>query len=299
MTVQVMPGAPVRPDEGHAEAYDFRSPATLAREQARALDLAFETFARQWGTQLTAKLRTVCRVTVGGIAISAYDDYTARLPEGAALALIPMEGATARAVFQLPAADLLGWVGRMVGGAGVIPPPERPFTTVELAMIRRLLDESLEELGYSFGAILPRELAIEAVHVSAQLAQAAAPADLMVVASFRLRVGEAETAATLAIPASVLLPALGSVAEPAGPAENAARLRSQLAAAPVGVAARFAPLTVNPGVVLDLAVGDVLRLPHPASRPLEVAVDGIAVATAAIGSTGSRLACVVVDTEES
>ena len=295
MTVQVMPGVAARPD---AEVYDFRSPATLARDQARALDLAFETFARQWGTQLTAKLPTVCRIAVGGVAISAYDDYTARLPAGAALALIPM-GVAARAVFQLPAAGLLDWVGRMLGGAGVLPPPERPFTTVELAMIRRLLDESLEELGYSFGAYLPRELAVEAVHASAQLAQAAAPADLMVVASFRLRIGEAETDATLAIPAAVLLPALGSVEEPAGPAENAERLRGQLAAAPVGVAARFTPLTVNPGVVLDLAVGDVLRLHHPASRPLDVAVDGIAVATAAIGSTGSRLACVVVDTEES
>jgi len=294
MTVQVMPGVAARPD---AEVYDFRSPATLARDQARALDLAFETFARQWGIQLTAKLRTVCRIAVGGVAISAYDDYTARMPAGAALALIPMGGA--RAVFQLRSAALLEWVGRMLGGAGVIAPPERPFTTIELAMIRKLVDETLEELGYSFGAFLPRELVVEAVHASAQLAQAAAPADLMVVASFRLRIGEAETDATLAIPAAVLLPALGSVEEPAGPAENAERLRGQLAAAPVGVAARFTPLTVNPGVVLDLAVGDVLRLPHPASRPLDVAVDGIAVATAAIGSTGSRLACVVVDTEES
>ncbi|MGN6324909.1 flagellar motor switch protein FliM [Pseudolysinimonas sp.] len=296
MTVQVMPGVAARPD---AEVYDFRSPATLARDQARALDLAFETFARQWGIQFTAKLRTVCRIATTGTAISAYDDYTARMPAGAALALIPMGPAGARAVFQLSAADMLGWVGRMLGGAGVLPPPERPFTTIELAMIRKLLDETLEELGYSFGAFLPRDLAVEAVHASAQLAQAAAPADLMVVASFHLRIGEAETAATLAIPASVLLPALGSVEEPAGPSENAERLRGQLAAAPVGVAARFAPLTVNPGVVLDLAVGDVLRLPHPASRPLDVAVDGIAVATAAIGSTGSRLACVVVDTEES
>lgn len=296
MTVQVMPGVGARPD---AASYDFRSPATLAREQARSLDLAFETFARQWGTQLTAKLRTICRVAAAGVAISAYDDYTAKLPAGVALALIPFPGVTPRAVFQLPSAELLIWVGRMLGGAGVIPPPDRPFTTVELAMIRRLLDESLEELGYSLGDILPRDLAVEAVHASATLAQAAAPADLMVVASFRIRVGEAETAATLAIPAGVLLPALGAVEEPAGPAENAARLRAKLAAAPVGVAARLATLTVNPGMVLDLAVGDVLRLPHPASRPLDVAVDGITVATAAIGSTGSRLACVVVDTEES
>jgi flagellar motor switch protein FliM len=215
------------------------------------------------------------------------------------MALVPLDQASQRAVLQFPAPAALGWIGRMLGGAGVLPPPERPFTTVELAILRRLLDETLEELSYSFGPMLPRELAVEAVHVNAQFAQAAAPSDLMVVASFTVRVAEHETAATLAIPAAVLLPALGAVDEPAGPAENAERLRAQLAAAPVTVAARLAPLTVNPGVVLDLAVGDVLRLPHPQFRPLDVAVDGITVATAAVGSTGSRLACVVVDTEES
>jgi flagellar motor switch protein FliM len=296
MTVQVMPDAGARPD---AEVFDFRSPATLAREQARALELTFETFARQWGTQLTAKLRTVSRVSAGAVAIASYDEYTAGLPAGAALALIPLPGSSARAVLQFPATDALGWIGRMLGGAGVLPPPERPFTTVELAILRKLLDETLEELTYSFGPMLPRDLSVEAIHVNAQFAQAAAPSDLMVVTPFTLRIGEKESAASLALPTATLLPALGAVDEPAGAAENADRLRAQLAAAPVTVAARLTPLTVNPGVVLDLAVGDVLRLPHPQFRPLDVAVDGVTVATAAVGSTGSRLACVVVDTEES
>jgi flagellar motor switch protein FliM len=295
MTVQVMTGAAVRPD---AELYDFRSPAALAREQARSLELTFDTFARQWGTQLTAKLRTVCRVVCDGVSIASYDDVSAGLGEGAALALVPIGASSARAVLQLPAATLLEWVGRMLGGAGVLPPPQRPFTTVELSIIRHLLDETLEELSYSFGAALPAGLAVEAVHVTPQVAQAAAPTDLMVVTPFRIRLDDREVGAFLAIPASVLLPALGELELPAGPDENAARLRAQLAAAPVSVAARLTSRIVTPGMVLDLAVGDVVRMPHPQSRPLDVVVDGITVASAAVGATGSRLACVVVDTQE-
>lgn len=295
MTVQVMPGAAVRPD---AEVYDFRSPAALAREQARALELTFDTFARQWGTQLTAKLRTVCRVVGGGVSIASYDDVSAGFGDGAALALVPVGASAARAVLQLPASTLLGWVGRMLGGAGVLPTPQRAFTTVELSIIRHLLDETLEELSYSFGAALPPRLTVESVHVTPQVAPAAAPTDLMVLTSFRIRIDEVETPATLAIPASVLLPALGELQEFVGPDENVQRLRAQLAAAPVGVAARLASRIVTPGMVLDLAVGDVVRMPHPQSRPLDVVVDGVTVAAAAVGATGSRLACVVVDTQE-
>jgi len=50
-------------------------------------------------------------------------------------------------------------------------------------------------------------------------------------------------------------------------------------------------------VVLNLAVGDILPIPHPQHRPLEVAVEGTPLARAAVGANGSRLACVVVGTD--
>jgi flagellar motor switch protein FliM len=55
---------------------------------------------------------------------------------------------------------------------------------------------------------------------------------------------------------------------------------------------------VKPGLVLDLAVGDVLNLDHPQHRPLNVTVDGQTLAQAAVGASGSRLAGVIVSTEE-
>jgi flagellar motor switch protein FliM len=68
---------------------------------------------------------------------------------------------------------------------------------------------------------------------------------------------------------------------------------------PVDVSVQLTPALVLPSVVLGLAVGDVLPLPHPQHRPLDVVVDGHTLARAAVGSNGSRLACIVIDTEES
>ena len=57
-------------------------------------------------------------------------------------------------------------------------------------------------------------------------------------------------------------------------------------------------ITKSPGEIVDLQVGDVLPLNHPASRPLEVVVDDVVLAHAAAGTHGSRIACQVVSVEE-
>uniref|UniRef100_UPI0037045857 hypothetical protein n=1 Tax=Vibrio cidicii TaxID=1763883 RepID=UPI0037045857 len=71
--------------------YDFRRPTTLAREHSRVLELAFETFARQWATQLTAKVRVLSQVTCDSVAMQTYDEYAASLPATTAMVLCELE----------------------------------------------------------------------------------------------------------------------------------------------------------------------------------------------------------------
>ncbi|ARC55712.1 Flagellar motor switch protein FliM [Frondihabitans sp. 762G35] len=282
------------------EVYDFRRPTTLAREHSRVLELAFETFARQWGTQLTAKVRVLSQVTCEQVSMTTYDEFAASLPATTAMVLCPLEGVSAKAVIQFPSAAALGWVTHMLGGAGAATAslPERKFTPIEQSLIRRLMDDALEDLRYSFGSLLVASISVGGFQYNSQFAQAAAKSDLMIVASFEIRVGEATAPATLAIPAEVLLPQLGET-NPTSTAANARELiDGQLAAVPVEVALQFLPARVLPSVVLDLAVGDLVRLPHPEHRPLDVTVGGEAVGRAAVGANGPRLAGIIVTTEE-
>ncbi|MHA6669640.1 flagellar motor switch protein FliM [Homoserinimonas sp. A447] len=280
------------------ELYDFRRPTTLAREHSRVLELSFETFARQWGTQLTAKVRVVSQVTCEEVLMQTYDEYATSLPSTTAMVLCQLEGADAKAVIQFPAAAALSWVGHMLGGATGPTPPERKFTLIEQALVRRLMEDALEDLRYSLGQMLVNPISLDAIQYNSQFAQAAATGDLMIVSTYTVRVGDNTTKATLAIPADLLLAQLGE-ANPTVTADNARELvTAQLSRAPVEVSLRLNSATVSPARILDLAVGDVLHLPHPQHRPLDVAVEGQALAHAAVGSNGSRLACVIVNTEE-
>jgi flagellar motor switch protein FliM len=283
--------APVAPE---APVYDFRRPTTLAREHSRVLELAFETFARQWGTQLTAKVRVLSQVECDSVQMQTYDEYAASLPATTAMVLCELEHVAPKAVIQFPTVAALSWVNAMLGGQGTPVDHERIFTQIEHALVRRLMDDALEDLRYSLGALLVTPIAVDAIQYNSQFAQAAATSELMIVAGFELHVGDNIARATLAIPAVVLLPQLGET-NPTHSTDNARELvDAQLARVPVDVALRLTPATVRPSVVLGLAVGDVLPLPHPQHRPFDITVGGQPVASAALGSSGSRLACVIV-----
>ncbi|TFV98833.1 hypothetical protein E4M00_04800 [Leifsonia flava] len=285
--------------ERTAEPYDFRRPTSLAREQSRMLELAFETFARAWGTQMTARVRVLSHATCHRVVMQSYDEYSASLPSTTAMVLCTIGDTDAKAVVQFPASDALGWVHHMLGGHAGESFPERTFTPIELALVRRIMDDSLEDLQYALGALLVAPIAVDGVQYNSQFAQAAPTTELMIIAEFALTVGERETRATVALPAASLLPRLGSGLGAASTANARSLVEAQVQTVPVEVSLRLAEAPIRPGVVLGLAVGDVIPLPHPEHRPLQLSVNGEVLADAAVGTSGSRRALVVVSMKES
>lgn len=307
VTVQDTVSSLRRQRSDQPEAYDFRRPMTLAREHGRILEMSFETFARQWGTQLTSRLRVVSNVHVESVEMLSYDDYVRALPTHTAMVLCTVEHARATAVVQIPVSAALVWVDHLLGGQGLAPvAEERDLTEIETNLIKEVLQAALADLRYAFAAVVPLEVRVGSVQYNPQFVQAASASDPVIVAAFELRYGESVAGATLMIPADVLLASLRAgetadkrTAEELREAERAHELLAEaVRTVPVPVAVRFKPLTVRPREVLALAVGDVLRLEHPTSRPLDVVVNEQLLARAATGTQGSRLACMVVATEE-
>ncbi|GAB2518138.1 flagellar motor switch protein FliM [Paramicrobacterium agarici] len=301
MTVQEH-STTVAPARAFAEVYDFGRPATLAREHSRVLELAFETFARQWATQLTAKIRVRSHVTSEQLSMLTYDEYAASLPSTTAMVICTFPDTDHKAVVQFPLSAALSWIIQMLGGRPVTIDDERTFTPIEQALVRRLMSDALEDLEYSFNRLLPDGIAVSAMHYNSQFAQAAASSDLVIVSWFSIRVGDLVSPASIMLPSELVVPRLSSV-NPTTPVDNAPDLmRRQVQHTPVELALRLSPVTLTPREVLDFSVGDVITLPHSHDKPLELVVDGQVVAAAAVGSNGSRLACVVTGpttTEES
>lgn len=286
--------------------YDFRRPIQLSREHQRTLQLGFDGFARQATTVFTSSLRTVCSVTLVDIAQRTYAEYVDSLATSTYLTLFSAEPMPGLGVLEIPLFATMSCVDHMLGGPGADQQPDRPLTEIEGGVIQGLIERLLGEMRYSLSGIVALEPTVTGIEYSPQFAQVAGAADVMVVVTLDLRIGERGHRMTVCLPFSGLLPHLSNAAGPgsvsdrerAQRAESERLLREQFARVPVAVSVRFRTTTLDPATLAGLAPGDVLRLSHPASAPLEVAVAGNVFAHATPGSRSHRLAALIVDTPE-
>ncbi|HVX54599.1 flagellar motor switch protein FliM [Nocardioides sp.] len=284
--------------------YDFRRPIQLSREHQRILMLGFDGFARQATTVFTSSLRTVCQVTLQTIEQRTYNEYVESLGNQTYMTLFSADPMPGLGVLEMPIFAIMSCVDHMLGGPGSDDQPDRALTEIEAGVVKGFVERLLGEMRYSLASVLPLEPTVTATEYSPQFAQVAATADVMVVVEFELRIGERGHRMTVCLPFSGLLPHLTSAANP-GPVsdrERASRvhaadlLRQQMTHVPVQVSVRFRPTRLGPVDLSKLNVGDVLRLAHPASAPLDVTLDGTTFAHATPGARGQRLAALIVDT---
>lgn len=286
--------------------YDFRRPIQLSREHSRTLQLGFDGFARQATTVLTSSLRTVCQVTLSSIEQRSYTEYVDSLNASTYLTMFSAEPMPGLGVLEIPLVATMACVDHMLGGPGNADQPDRPLTEIEGGVIGGLIERLLGEMRYSLAPIVELEPAVTGIEYSPQFAQVAGAADVMVVASFDLRIDDRPNRMTVCLPFSGLLPHLATAAAPAPASERerakrahaAELLQDRFETVPLDVAVRFRPTRLGPGALSTLRPGDVLSLNHPASAPLDVTVDDITFAHATAGAQGQRLAALIVGTRK-
>jgi len=286
--------------------YDFRRPIQLSREHSRILQLGFDGFARVSTTVFTSSLRTVCQVTLASIEQRSYAEYVDSLDAATYLTMFSADPMPGLGVLEIPLVATMSCVDHMLGGPGHGDQPQRPLTEIESGVIGGLIERLLGEMRYSLAAIVPLEPAVTGTEYSPQFAQVAGAADVMVVAALDLRIDERQHRMTVCLPFSGLLPHLATAAAPAPAsererlkrAEAAELLRARFDTVPLDVAVRFRPTRLAPDELATIRPGDVLRLTHPASAPLDVTVDDTTFAHATAGAQGQRLAALIVGTRK-
>lgn len=292
-----------RPDRTEPALYDFRRPVKLSRENSRTLQIAFETYARQASTVMTSALRSVCQFTLVSGEQLTYAEYIETIPDPAYLTVFSLDPITQPAVLHMPLAATMSAVDHLLGGPGTGPQPERPLTDLESAVVAGLFERLVAEVRYAFASLVEVTPATTGVEYSPQLAQVAASSDAMVVARFSLQHREAEHEVSLCLSFNGLLPYLNNAGtdqvterDRAKRAEASARLAAGFQDVPVEVGVRFRGTTADPVELSEIAVGDVIRLRHPAEAPLDVTAADVVFAHATPGSHGQRLACLIVAT---
>jgi len=284
------------------QPYDFRRPIKLSREHVRTLQIAFETYGRSCATLLTTRLRTVSHVTLLAIEQLTYDEYLATLSNPTIVASVTAEPLAGTMLFELSLGTAMASIDHLLGGPGGTQ-PERTLTDVEVPLLRGLLERMLGELRYGFESLVEIRPKLGAIEYNPQFLRVLAPSDAVVVASFEMKVGAEECAASICIPFSSIFPVLQvdddvvlSDAERTVRRTAYQNLSQTLGMAAIDVAVRFDSIRMRTADIVGLSPGDVVPLTHSVSRPLAITVNEATLAHAVPGNQGSRLACLVVPT---
>jgi len=304
LRVSAAAARPRRRTAAEPVAYDFRRPIQLSREHSRMLQLGLDGFARQATTVFTSSLRTVCTVTLVSIEQRSYAEYVDALGASTYMTLFSADPMPGSGILEMPVPATMVCIDHMLGGPGSATQPNRPLTEIEGAVVRGFMQRLLSELRYSLEAVAALEPVITGVEYSPQFAQAAGAADVMVVATFDMKLADTDHRMTLCLPFSGLLPHLVKASAPTPVsdrervqrAQAAALLHEQFHEVPLDVRVTLRSTRLSPGDLGHLAVGDVVRLSHPAAAPLDVTVDDVVFAHATPGVRGKRLAAQIVAT---
>jgi flagellar motor switch protein FliM len=284
--------------------YDFRRPIQLSREHTRLLQVNLDAYARQVGSVFTSALRRVCTAELTSVTQQTYAEHVDSLDPMTYAIAVRVDPLPGTAVLDLPLPAVMGALDLMLGGPGSEEQPLRPFTDIESAVVQGLVGRLVDELAAGLAGIVTVTPTIVGAEHDPQLVQAAGATDVVVVAGFDLLLSERHHRVSLCLPFAGLHPHLARAAAPAPVSERERQQRDRAAElvdrrfqdVPVDAVVRFRPTRLGPDALTHLAVGDVLRLSHRATDPLDVVVGEATFAHATAGSHGARLAALVVGT---
>jgi flagellar motor switch protein FliM len=287
--------------------YDFLQPMTLTREHERAIEVASQTFARQWGTLLSSRLGALTGVTLETIELHTYDEYIQSLPQTTTMIVLQVEPSRTPALLQIPTNASMTLIDCLLGGPAVtLEMPFREMTEIEWSLMKDMLNHTMGELAYGFAAIMPVQFEVRTPKYNPHFMQVVPASEPVLVIGFEMTIGTISTPITLMIVAETVMSQLRDQEDVAGRTDEEQReyaaavelLSQRVFEVPLSVSVQFSGRTMGAKEITELEVGSVVPLHHPADRPLDVVVGDVVLGHAAIGVNGTRVACLVVSTEE-
>ncbi len=265
----------------NVKPYDFARPDRLSREQLRTLEMIYAGSARGITTQLAGPLRTAADVELKSVAEVTCAELFEAGGSPTIIALVGIEPLEGRAVLEIDTSLAFSMIDRLLGGPGRAPITSRDLTEIEKGLMRGVIDRFMGCITESWSTLIALTPKLEMMIGSALFSQIALPEDRLIRARFEVRFGSASGTVGFGLPVGSLQPVLGKLnaqqwlsgGKQAGSEELARMIERNLDAADLEVAVVLGIAEVTIGDLLDLQVGDLIRLDQRAGSEIEALID--------------------------
>jgi flagellar motor switch protein FliM len=268
--------------EQDIRTYDFKRPERVSKDQIRALEAIHEGFARNFGAALSGFLRTIIEVRVATIEQLTYSEFIHSLPNPTCFNLLnasPLEGQLCLEISPLIVYPI---IDRLLGGSNAdLFIPQRPLTTIEWRLVKRITDRALANLTEVWANLVQVQFELAETESNPHLVQIVAPNEVVVVIGLELKMGSRAGTMTLCFPFNLIEPVMGKLAtqswlayqRKASSQQQRDRITTHLRTADVNLRAFLAETTITVNDLLNLQPGDIIPTAKPASSELIVQVE--------------------------
>ena len=284
--------------------YDFRTANRFPKEQMRTFHVVFETYSQLLSNSLSSVLRVSCECEILSIEECSYSEFNNSLPAPVILAVMAAQPMHGSLLVQMSPEFAYMLISRLFGGV-TTGENTKQFTEIELALVERVLRQQCAVFDEAWDKVIALTMQIDRIETSPQFAQITAPNEPVAVIIINITMGEESGLMSICIPQTAIEPIgqqlntrmwfSSGIRDDGRGAERMAALTSMMLNSPIPLTAYFEQTPATVADIVNLQVGDVIKLDHPVEDPLTIKVNHIPKFKATIGTLGHKYAMQVVD----
>lgn len=260
--------------------YDFKRPNRVSKEQLRAFRGVHDKMARSLASQISSIMRSIVEIQLHSVDQMTYGEFLMSLPNPTSFNVFSIKPLEGSGVIEINPSIAFPMLDRLLGGKGEPFDASREFSDIELSLFETILRVMMSTLKEAWGPVMDVYPNIESKESSPNVVQIVAQNEIVVMVVMEIIIGHSSGMMNICYPVISLEPVLPKLAsrdlmlnETSSKKSRNTELQVLLGGAKVNVEATLGDAELTLGDVLELKVGDIVRLSSAANDIVTLCVD--------------------------
>ncbi len=261
--------------------YDFKRPNRVSKEQLRAFRGVHDKMARSLASQISSIMRSIVEIQLHSVDQMTYGEFLMSLPNPTSFNVFSVKPLEGSGVIEINPSIAFPMLDRLLGGKGEPFDVTREFSDIELSLFETILRVMMSTLKEAWGPVMDVYPTIESKESSPNVVQIVAQNEIVVMVVMEIIIGQSSGMMNICYPVIALEPILPKLAsrdlmlnETSTKKSRNTELQVLLGGAKVGVEANLGNAELTMKDILELKVGDIVRLSNAADDNVTLRIDG-------------------------
>ena len=276
--------------------YDFKHPNLISKDQMRLLEKIHEGLVRNFSVFLSVQLRTIVEVNLLAIDQINYSEFVMSISTPGAIYVGAIDEPYSQFVLEFSPQLIIFIVEKLFGGQGDFVATSRTISVIERRVMKRVVDHTVKEIAKQWGSLIEFQTKIQRFETNPEFVQIVPANEPVVVISMEIEVKGNTTMMNLCYPYTWISKIISSTDltdkvlfdTPETKEYDRLQVLENMNRTRVALQGRLGSTHLALRDVLQLELGDVIKLNSDVTDQIDVFAQNKKVYTGSIGKVGKK-----------